>query len=121
MTDTFNANLVSIFIHKCFWKHPNKNEIYWFTNGNYDFLLAKSTEHLLANIYRPHETEAILYKIYDKIIDNKKIPFITIGIQEYEIVELVFGASDDKLVLKTSENVELVFLPQPLGTQPLHQ
>lgn len=58
-----------------------------------------------------------MYKIYDKIIDNKEIPFITIGITDYEIVFLAVGTSDDKLVLKTSENEELIFLSQPFDKQ----
>ena len=116
MTDKFNANIVSLFLHRKLWIHPIEKSIYMFTGGNFDFILKKSNEYLLANIFHTKDTtEAIFYKVYDKLIDNKEIPFITIGKTEYEVVELAFGTSDDKLVLKTSENVELVFEPYLLN------
>ncbi len=113
MTEKFTANFVSLFIHKCLWKHPFESEIYWFTNGNFDYILKISDEYLLANIFRPKSSEYIMYKIYDKVIDNKEIPFITIGLIDYEIVFLAVGTSDDKLILRTNENEELVFVSHP--------
>jgi hypothetical protein len=120
MAEEINANSVSLFIHKRLWKHPIKNELYWFTNGSLDIVLKKSEDYLLANILRPKGleytlSEIIMYKIFDKIIENKETPFITIGLTDYEIVFLAVGTTDDKLVLKTSENEELVFVSYPFG------
>lgn len=111
----FNANLVSLSLHKRLWKHPFENDFYWFTNGNFNFFLDVSEEYMLANIIRKDTLQHILYKIYDKVVESKTVPFITIDSVNYEIVFLAVGTSDDKLVLKTSENEELVFVSYPFG------
>lgn len=109
MTNTFNAIYISLFISKKLWIHPIEKSVYFFTGGNYTSI-ADKTDYLLANVFHNNDNEIIFYKVYDKVITDKVIPFITIGILDYEVVFLAVGTNDDKLVLKASENEELVFV-----------